>query len=1321
MDYSAAANSTASRAHFPPLPLRSPSSVHGHDPDTISPSFVLSTHSPGYEEKTPTVRLASISEAQGIEELPNWRPKWLDRGPRTVIILIFCILIIYAGLFAVSIRKGYVAKSRPGVDELLRFGPVLLSLAIAIMVDRITQDLSAVFPYIALGASPQSHLRNLSMARLTEPTMRETLGSFKPTRLFLLPERYRRWFRLTSLWCALVLVPLQSGLFSTAQLATTKTPASFHVLGVPELLGAAIHSKFPRSAVDAVYNGQGVTAFNWVVLLNRMTDTDRGWAAVMPFLPAQVESMRPSGDARWHSQTSAVFSYLNCTQVDTLAVNASQIVVDAQHRTAYDVELTLADDDGCKRSWKWDVLASNQTPSRLNPLLPDGTLALWETGCSNFTYIIASGPLAVASTTNFTSDIGSTEDWGAISCRSQYMAFLDNFDHTVSAVGQAMAYGNIAPGATMTNITLSPWHHGSDQTAQSLMVPVNDNFLSSSILYQVSSPYERKTFWGQRMNNTFQQWLPYPELNLTCEELISSGSGHGSSWKNEQACKMYLVASDIWSFLVAATATSAALYVPVERWNTTEAVIISNENAWYLSFFATLYTVVIYVVLVVCIVMERSITSTFGTRRRNRPTGLHSSASSIAGLASVFRDANTRKLCEGVDAMPSKEALEMQRQSIGNTTLLLRRWGSDEDARAIAKPVLQAAHGITDSTNKIALSLPNNAKALQKLRYGSLPLIIWLSIMFLPITVVLIVITLKFLILASKSAFWIWPQEPHTLSSDFFLTGLKGFDLKPYIPVQIHKLFFTALPTFVISLISMWWSDIDKYLRRTQPYVALASGDVGHKTVLLDYMHDWHIKVSWKALKNRHWKLCYVTFITFIMKIATLLAAGIFVMGVGPVSNNETARVQQIWRQGSYLENTTTAFTDAVRAMALSRAIYGYPQIPGWQSGAYQFPSAQVNRGDYRISLQGVTGALDCVPVSLNATKVEGSAGWKADITDGECAGAAWITSCSLPDIDSATATGDDNISNGQCMAWKYMDVKECPGLHSEDTGRWWLFGLSGSISVKDQTFSANSSFTSLLCTPTFSLATVELDITSSGATAKPLISLNKVVHSELLPTSYWQSSTGKTFASYVSEFINGTLAGTLQSISSTTYLDLLSTMTAFNLTSSSNDLFNPELLAKGASNTFAAIFATMAGLDQSDTTPPSTFLLEPVPDPSTAPTIPARPHKQVATLQKFPLYMGFAIICIFCVSILVIWPSHARRTPLDVSYPANVLALIYDSSLMDMIGDRYGGSGGGIERLANKKFKLGIFVGVSGKMRLGIDVADKVMEFKKERGKWCF
>jgi hypothetical protein len=85
---------------------------------------------------------------------------------------------------------------------------------------------------------------------------------------------------------------------------------------------------------------------------------------------------------------------------------------------------------------------------------------------------------------------------------------------------------------------------------------------------------------------------------------------------------------------------------------------------------------------------------------------------------------------------------------------------------------------------------------------------------------------------------------------------------------------------------------------------------------------------------------------------------------------------------------------------------------------------------------------------------------------------------------------------------------------------------------------------------------------------------------------------------------------------------------------------------------------------------------------------------------------LGFGLV------LALAWPTHSRRTPLDPSYPANVLSMIHDSNSMEPVAKD---STGSLNSLKIVGFGIGIFTGLSGKQRLGIDVADCVTTIDKK------
>jgi hypothetical protein len=595
---------------------------------------------------------------------------------------------------------------------------------------------------------------------------------------------------------------------------------------------------------------------------------------------------------------------------------------------------------------------------------------------------------------------------------------------------------------------------------------------------------------------------------------------------------------------------------------------------------------------------------------------------------------------------------------------------------------------------------------MKDLRYGDVFYLIATLVFALLFTIAVLGITFRYLIFTTYNVFQMWPQWPEA-------TETPAFILK-----QLQEMLFKALPTFCLGLTGLWWAWIDQYYRRTQPYVALARGDVGQKTVLLDYIHDYHFLITWKAIRNRHWQLGYVTAVTTILKVATIGAAGIFVSTYQPSRFSRPMDYLQTWREDVFLENRTQAFGITARNLALSRAFFGYPSGSGWQSGNTLFQGVALNNSDFD-NQPGLTSELNCTSVPTLSKEIGGQSGWSASIQEGVCSGASWIGACALPDI--LTTDNSSNvlvIPGGQCMAWKYLNRSNCPGLESNDTGRWWIYGRNGSLQTSssgtNQSILEESTGISLLCTPMFYMDYAALGFSGIGAKEGGETTIRERRNRTTLSYDHWKSLSGQDFGSYAFEMMNDTMTSEMRAVTRWTYLDYLSIITALSLDRSTDSLFDVNNLARGANISFGSIFSIMAGLGQEGTDSRSTFLLEATADQGRAPpTTKANRWQYIATLQKIPLIFGFCTMLLAGASILVIWPSHKRRTPLDVAYPANVVSMLYDSSIMDLVKD------GPDEKcdfpeLRKMRFKIGRFQGLSGRTRIGIDVSDKVEEIKK-------
>lgn len=165
------------------------------------------------------------------------------------------------------------------------------------------------------------------------------------------------------------------------------------------------------------------------------------------------------------------------------------------------------------------------------------------------------------------------------------------------------------------------------------------------------------------------------------------------------------------------------------------------------------------------------------------------------------------------------------------------------------------------------------------------------------------------------------------------------------------------------------------------------------------------------------------------------------------------------------------------------------------------------------------------------------------------------------------------------------------------------------------------------------------------------------------LAHDHWRGSeSNKPFTTWTSELFNTTFAGDLQTVTDTAYLDIATIMTAIQFNGVTSALFNYTLVADAASWTFANLFAAIAkGVDKYNQSP----ILEKT--GNNPPSLDMWPKGQVAEYRKWPLWTGIVVMILFCVSVPILSPQRKWRMPKNVQYPANVVSIIYDSSLIEI------------------------------------------------------
>lgn len=184
-----------------------------------------------------------------------------------------------------------------------------------------------------------------------------------------------------------------------------------------------------------MWHGQKVSDFKWITYMEQENRTNAQWGTLMPFRPDEEGMLKGDAGTKWQSKTSLIYSNLACKQINSLSMTASTVAVNGDARSAKGVKVSVEDENGCSLSWSWDTVSSSDTMGPGNPFDLDGMFAFVGLGCESSTYMFVSGPLTLTSSQDFSAEGGSDSPWGAISCRSRYMAYLDSASYTIVSIG----------------------------------------------------------------------------------------------------------------------------------------------------------------------------------------------------------------------------------------------------------------------------------------------------------------------------------------------------------------------------------------------------------------------------------------------------------------------------------------------------------------------------------------------------------------------------------------------------------------------------------------------------------------------------------------------------------------------------------------------------------------------------------------------------------------------------------------------------------------------------------------------------------------------
>jgi hypothetical protein len=648
-----------------------------------------------------------------LKGLPDWRPSSLSWAPHVAIMIILS-LVAYIVLYVYSKNWGVIASSETRWDWIFRFGPAFLAVTIREVLLRIATDLQSVLPYIALSSSPTDPLRWRPLARLTEPRWSDSLQFDHLFQASVFLVRY----------CTFVFVPLQSSLLSFGYRRYRTSTSPFRVVQPYDLISSLSQSRVPALALNSIWHGQPVADIKWLTVMPQESVVKKymamqpDYAGVMPFRTAKERSSSKASEGEeWTLTTSAIYGYLNCSQINNIALTVDSIWLGASGLEIDRLSLSLTDKEGCTLNHTWTNISSKSPLDTHNPVTPDGKFALWQTldgygtldnagsNCLPHKHFIASGPMTVPYTrsddneTN-TGHVEPGSGWAALSCVPAYHIVENNITYTIDPESSTAGEHTDVQFGDGTRLALDD---------DRLNEPLKRNFLANSLVYNLSSPVFRRTFWNARLPNafstlqdTYSEW--YDDFDV---EGCQSVSTEFNVWNNSDACQMYANVATLWPLLVAGTVSLSALYLPLDGQATRMGTLKTLRKGWYLTGWELTYTFLLHAFLLVLVMSERTlhkdklvprfVRSLFKNRLRSRyKTGLYGTASSIAGRAYVFQDESLRPLFDRLDTMkPSQAVMESRKRfGLGNNKLLLRLWqiepaGAMEDASktdAIIRP-----------------------------------------------------------------------------------------------------------------------------------------------------------------------------------------------------------------------------------------------------------------------------------------------------------------------------------------------------------------------------------------------------------------------------------------------------------------------------------------------------------------------------------------------------------------------------------------------------------------------------------------------------------
>jgi hypothetical protein len=182
----------------------------------------------------------------------------------------------------------------------------------------------------------------------------------------------------------------------------------------------------------------------------------------------------------------------------------------------------------------------------------------------------------------------------------------------------------------------------------------------------------------------------------------------------------------------------------------------------------------------------------------------------------------------------------------------------------------------------------------------------------------------------------------------------------------------------------------------------------GKDSVMVEYQSDVDLAITVRVWRRRHWKLGFVTLVTFGIKLAAVLVGGIFIKAPGYNLSFESFPLQNYWRDSYFEIPSDTIESTRFRNMALARAISDWTNTTRWEDSTYVYTPVDYGEsvGTFNLVLEGIKANWSCVDTKATYEKVsEEEDPWSATLAESQYKDSRWINYCAQLDSQESIAT----------------------------------------------------------------------------------------------------------------------------------------------------------------------------------------------------------------------------------------------------------------------------------------------------------------------------